>query len=344
MKKVVIAIEGIYMANQLALADFSGMIDTELGEVEYVIHRNPLAKISPRTGLVTNYDILIRNPDPTEPVEHNDFHQFLEPWRVWVNERPHKSSCRHLTNQYGIKNLPEFIPVKTWSTTDGILSGQAGGFGNDLEGVIVLKHEYGSRGMGQVVFDTKDYSPKEVLSAFISYQKAYNDKVSDAELTDEEHIEIIKQTIPKVRIGYDTSVGVMETINSIVDGPLFIEEFVEGVTAEYRILIGPTKKVVVPRSIEVVDGYPQAIGSTGGMKETLPEFHAVQGYVTQAVDMLREIGLVYASADLFVTGEGWGLFEYANQYGANGIHSKHTREIQEDLLQYLITRYLRAAS
>lgn len=338
MKRIVIAINNDHMSNQFALTDFHGVANTKFGEIEFFIHRNPLFKITPRAGVICNFDILINNPFPGEGSVEPDFISLLPEHRIWTNKREAKSIMRQRLNAVG-PYYENFISIAAWVTNDTLLKGSTGGWGNDIRGTVVLKDEHGSRGAGQVLFNIEDHSPNAVMNAIAEQHRAINtldDKPTD---TDEVLIGNIKKKVPKVKLGYDLDVGITETIRTLSINPTYIEEFVEGVKAEYRILFAPGQHYTFARAIEDVDGYKQACGSKGGMINPVTDKKVV-AIAADAVELLNKAGIEYGSADLFLTDKGWGLFEYSSQFAANGVDPMRSREIQQMVVNHVIEKFL----
>ncbi|QFP93101.1 hypothetical protein [Serratia phage PCH45] len=338
MKRIVIAINNSEFSNQFALNDFHGVINNpKHGKVEYFIHRNPMMKISPVGGLKSNFDVLINNPYPGESTEGADFISLLKPHQLFTNKREAKSIMRHRLNSIG-PYYKGFTPIPAWKTTDPLLLGQSGGWGNDIAGMVVLKDEHGARGAGQVLFYVGDHSPACVIRA-IKDQAEKLHELEEKPRTDQEIIDDIKKVIPNVKLGYDLNVGIRETVTKLSTNGTYIEQFVPGVKEEFRILLCPGNHYVFSREIENVDGYKQACGSKGGMRKPVTD-PRVLAVAADAVELLNKAGVVYGSADLFVTDEGWGIFEYSSQFAANGVASEYSREIQTGLINHVIEKFL----
>jgi hypothetical protein len=347
MKRIVIAINNSWMVNQFGLNELSGVLNANGEEVEYLIHRHPLMKIKKGDELQTNFDILI---DSTSDNERTPLAQLLPAHRRFSNVRDTKSIGRFKINQAG-KDEKGFIKIGAWTTNDDILNGSSGQFGNDFGGKVVLKDEFGARGIGQVLFDVVQISPSDVLNTLTKLRKevlgsVINDVPAKDELSDEDILKLIHQRLPGVKFGYDLKAGVRESLNAITTNKLYLEEYIPDITAEYRILFAPGEQYVFRRVIEDVDGYPQACGSTGGMKDPLSGSglskiaHEFEG----ALRTLNKAGILYGSADLFVTKNGWGLFEYSSQFAANGVNPLYSAGVQEALIQHVIGRYLEEES
>lgn len=338
MKRIVIAIDNVHISNQFALNDFHGAAETKHGMVEYFIHRNPLMKISPFKGFDRNFDILITNPYPGGSSEAPDFVSLLQKHQVWENRREAKSIMRQRLNTFG-PLYNDFVSIGAWVTSDSLLKGQSGGWGNDMKGTVVLKDEHGSRGAGQVLFDVEKHSPNAVLNAIGKIYKKINRIEESPSLSDDGILEELKALLPHAKFGYDLDVGIRETVNALGNNHTYIEEFVPNVKAEYRILFAPGQHFTFAREIEDVDGYKQACGSKGGMKHPTTD-KKVLAIASEAVELLNKAGIEYGSADLFLTDKGWGLFEYSSQFAANGVDPAHSREIQQMVINRVIEKFL----
>lgn len=346
MKTIVVAINDSHMVSQFGLNDYSGAVSVEGELVRWTIHRHPLMKIHDGDKLQTNFDVIIDN---TMSNERKSLLELLPEHRVFRNMREPKSITRYKINK-AAEGKGGFIKIKAWATTDDILKGQSGEFGNYFEGQVVLKDEWGARGIGQALFDIALVSPGDVMNelANVNRKVILSDEaagLNGGNLTDEQILEMIHQALPSVKFGYDTNKGIRESLRAITGNKLYLEQFVPNIKAEYRILFSPNREAVFPREIEMVDGFPQACGSTGGMKDQI-DFALKSAIpfdaVGQALDALRAAGIQYGSADLFVTDKGWGLFEYSAQFAANGVRPLHSGLIQEDLIHYLVKRFIKA--
>lgn len=344
MKTVVVAINDSHTVSQFGLNDYSGALSINGEIVRFMIHRHPLMKIVDGSELQTNFDIIIDN---TMSNERKSLLALLPEHRVFRNMREPKSITRYKINN-AAAGKGGFIKIKAWSTTDDLLKGQSGEFGNFFDGRVVIKDEWGARGIGQVLFDITQVSPGDVMAELSNVHRkvVHADDVAGLNgdnLTDEQILEMIHQVLPSVNFGYDTNKGIRESLRAITGNKLYLEEFIPGIKAEYRILFSPGRHAVFPRQIEMVDGFPQACGSTGGMKEQLNftiQSRIPHDAVGQAIDTLRAAGITYGSADLFVTDKGWGLFEYSAQFAANGVRPLQSAVIQEDLIHHLVKRFV----
>lgn len=341
MKRIVVAINDSWNVSQFGLNDYSGILNIRGEDVEYFIHRHPLMKIKGGDTLQTNFDIIIDNSMDNEkkPVL-----QLLPAHRRFVNMREMKSITRYKINNAG-KGEKGFIKIGAWSTNDDILNGSSGQFGNDFGGTVVLKDEWGARGIGQVLFDVAKVSPGDVLLQLAKIRDEVLGKpgeLTDKVMTDEEILKIFHQRLPSAKFGYDLKSGIRESLSVITSNRLYLEEYIPDIVSDYRILFAPDESYIFRRSIELVDGYPQACGSSGGMQDPLtgPGLTKVSQEFNAALHTLNKAGIYYGSADLFITKNGWGLFEYSAQFAANGVNPLYSAGVQEALIRHVIERYL----
>lgn len=234
----------------------------------------------------------------------------------------------------GLDSDSNFKPVKCFQLDD---YSALGNFEDCMR--IVAKHEYGARGLAQVVIDLTKVGFDKGRS--LIYQVKNRSLEGMADERDKRILELVASSDGAVVLSKGHEKHDFEYLDFIKDISI-IQEVVENVTHEYRLLTNLDGTIVWSQERELEgDVFRTATGSNGDTKflhlpeNTLQAEHPVVFGGVQ--DLLTEMKLGLNSIDLFITAEGkWGIFEYSNQWGIQGINTQWAKKYQETALMDIL--------
>lgn len=323
---VVVAIDDISNADNLLQMPFvqTHLVETVEGliETKVVIHHSPKYRIS-GTGVDCNFDVMIANINPFSMGSADQL--YFPSHRIYKSHRVSKRIQRLIMNRSGA-GYPGYMPLRIW-TPDlnvGDNFSNSAYFGSGYEGKLVLKADNQARGIGQIVFDTKDYSPGKI---YYDSRKV-------------ESLESFEEKLPLAALGYDTNNGPHESLKVLVRDNLFLEEFVEGIVSEYRVLFGGGEFHVFSRErVNIHKDFYQACGSSAGMHDPI-EIDQSDFRWTEVKGFIEALPTRYGSLDVFFTEDKWGTFEFCNQYGTCGVKSSYAEKNNLSFIKEVVTNYL----
>lgn len=336
MKTIVVAINNHKFASQFTMNNTNFIMKHEDEHIRVILHNSLLLRQN-FTDVEINADIVIDTNHNTFQKNEILYHMQDCQNRLYVNQLLQKDTQRYLLNR--ILLSPEMLkyntrPIRYWSFDKSMTNGHSAQFGTDFTGVLVLKTKDGARGVGQVLFDTNDYNPLYIIKTLTEINK----EISETKTT----LQLIKEALPKISFGGKES-DVLESLDHLTKPEnLYLEEHVSGINEEYRVLVSPNNVKIYPRKLEDRDGYQQAIGSSGGMKENQPVSEELYDFVRS---FLYSSGIEYGSIDIFIGNHGeMGILEFSGQFAADGVSTQESSMIQQDLIETIVGRHLRGES
>lgn len=276
------------------------------------VHRNPEVNIA-GNQLDCNFDLLITDQYYSKASIGIRWEDLLPAnMLVRLNRPPKPAQAMQMLAIAHRNDLRHYRHVPTWLNT-GLRKGAdvPWVFGHGFKGRCVIKHLNGARGIGQIMFDADRIPVDTVVHA------ARGGK--DALLK-------LKERFPTLSIPTSRGKSEEEPFDLLKED-VFLQEVVEDVVAEYRMLLRPDgNHWVFNRDRKPQDGFEQACGV---FDEFTPEnshwslgqeeAHPLRKHERDIQCMFRELGMTYGSVDLFTTADGqWGVFEHSNQFGTMG--------------------------
>lgn len=184
----------------------------------------------------------------------------------------------------------------------------------------VVKPQHGARGLGQVLLQ----STRQLLAKNVA---ELHKKMGDASRSDTEVQIDGLSTVGERRPG--------ESVAAYNENGVFIQEYINNIYREYRLLVTPDEYALVERERRPSapgSTYLQATGclTTGHTKLKVWDRAAVErdGVVPygKQMQLINELGIQFGSVDLFEThNAGWGIFEWSNEFGVEGIDIEDTQ-------------------
>lgn len=192
---------------------------------------------------------------------------------------------------------------------------------------VVIKPQNGARGIGQIVLDTTKVNLQRFLEALsanagraIAMYRKHITYTSINERREDEGIEMLRHFV--------------------------ITEYIPDIVEEYRCITGSDGDIayIQKRELrEAAPGYTQAIGSNSGNKIlTIGDLEKKLGANDLSIlkaAFVKEIGPLQ-SFDLWIDKNGqWGIFEFSNEYGTEGIPPEIYRDFTMKYLVDLIAKF-----
>lgn len=276
------------------------------------IHRSPAVDID-RDQISCNFDLLITDQYYSKSPIGIRWTDLLQADQLVVLNRPPKpAQAMQMLTIAAAKDLRHYRHVPTWLATSCSKGTDAPWiFGSGFKGRCVIKHLNGARGIGQIMFDA-DRVPV--------------DTVVHAARCGKDALLKLKERFPTISIPTARGRTGEEPFNLLKED-VFLQEVVEDVVAEYRMLLRPDgAHWVFNRSREPQDGFEQACGVFDEFKPENDHWtlsgdvaHPLCRFESEIKTMFSELGMTYGSVDLFTTSNGqWGVFEHSNQFGTAG--------------------------
>lgn len=301
-------------------------LELKSGPISIKTHNDPRYELTEDGGVVTNFDLMISSG------YHNAYREIK--WAdIIIDNRlivlPRKSKLKQaliLNNAAKELKINNYRSIKTASNNvAGTKDINLFSFGNAFSGKVVIKPLDGARGIGHILMDTNMYQPYHVLDFILK------SKVVD--------VEILQETFPGVVFTTARELSQGEGVQSLRDYGVVMQEFVPNIKEEYRIIFTPDDQCyAIPRPISD-SSYPQPEQPSHNphtlqeMKQTFNELP--KALILDLKKILRKIDLEFGSLDLFITDDGqWGIFEYCNQFGINGINLQDARQLHRNVLAH----------
>lgn len=328
MKTFVVAISDLTTVSQLG--QLSGRFTTKHGQV--IIHTSPTIAVD-GTGVTTNFDVILDTSFYAVP----NIRSVRKHAKVTLL-RECKGEQRAQLN-YAMGDNPIWRKINCSYAPSVKLEIQA--IVGSLRGDVVLKSGYGAMGYAQCVFNTNDYSASDIVYSILKLSTSSKDTIDDGEIETKEvpySFDKFKEEYPKAILSFDSKC-LFESKNQLKSN-LFFEELIKDVVAEYRVLVSPNHLVIQPRKIK--DGpYPQATGCGDGIKESIV---LPKKIMVSLRKLIKDIGFIYGSIDLFKDSDGrYGIFEYSNQFGFDGVNIEKVDMIHRDLIEWSIGRFIKGS-
>lgn len=280
------------------------------GTRRIITHSDPRVSIV-EDDTLANFDLLINESFSAEVHRTTRWDEILPSNQIVTLPRPGKAvQAIQMHRAAKAAKLRNYRHVPTWdnfsSPTD---SCNPWTFASGYKGQVVIKTMNGARGVGQVQFDSNVVPVDFVLQCIDQGSKG---------------LEKLKERHPSVAIPTERAHNDRE-VPSLLQSDLFLQEVVENVDAEYRMLLRPDgEHWIYRRDRKPQDGFLQA---TGEFDEYTPEndytylsnHPQLKQHCGEIYELFLALGMSYGAVDLFTTNGGsWGVFEYSNQFGTVG--------------------------
>lgn len=214
---------------------------------------------------------------------------------------------------------------------------------------IIMKPLLGARGVGQIFFS------KERTFSLVTFMKNFNGCLSSKMVYDliqhykqEYGDDAIKfELYNKPRDGENDGVVEVDTndegLNLLLNG-FFFQEYVP-VETEFRLLTDYNGSIAyVQKRNRIQKHFMQATGSDNGNEYVSSQpndyrhFKSCLGTDISFLEGLcREVIGPLKSLDVFITEDKkWGLFEYSNQFGIEGVPKKFAYNLHKEFIRHII--------
>lgn len=238
-------------------------------------------------------------------------------------------------------------------------------------GTLVVKPKDGARGIGQTKINFNDYPVTKYTMALrdastmadlqINIQ-ALGNRPQNAELTtqlvgDEVVAEVgsdrledsgnVTHASEVVVSRPERETNSREGIESLKSQGFMAHRFIPDITGEWRILVLPDCTIYVcPRGRKGAEGFLQATGvppiynetSTGRL--TPIQESDISHIAGELSAIITNIGFEFGSMDLFTTANGWGIFEYCNQFGVEAFIPSEMAWFHQRAVEIWLKRYI----
>lgn len=304
-------------------------------------HRDPKVAVH-GTEVSFNFDILINSK---KVINGYNFGEIL-PWQRFIHmPRENKFTQAVMLNQAAkqFATTTNFIPVPVWCVTMGEQNHPA------VEGHVIIKPLNGARGIGHFTVDTSKVNINTALRAIS--EAGDNTKVSI--------LKALEEFAGAVEPHWGSENFEGEGVNMLKTDGVLMQSLIPGVVAEYRVITDHTGTPVYFQKRKIKDPdsrLPQATGG-GSLINVDIESCKVNPFVNKRINNsvisgeISEAGKLFDflcknvigplnSIDLFFTDNGWGIFEYCNQFGITGIPNSVARELHLNFIQSLVDNYL----
>ena len=293
---------------------------------DVIIHSDP--KWVMQNGQPTfNFTILITDNEAK-------WKDIVPPDQLFSTRRLGKTAQNIILNRFLSQHeTVNALAVPVWGSNYGDTK-HTSYLGDDISGLVVVKPEDGARGICQMVVDFDKIS----VGAFLRdlYGKT---SLKDIHAKYKEHL--------IVGAGHELYDDEAEGVKK--DASFAFQRYVENIEAEYRILTD--KDGAIGFACKRVRGgdteFKQATGATSKVT-AIEEVTEEQLGLDIGADwdvferLLAEVVGPMQSVDLFITKDGkWGICEYCNQYGIEGVpreyYLKSVRDYVEDCIMHWAT-------
>lgn len=221
--------------------------------------------------------------------------------------------------------LPHLKPIKTWRSHKS---------GTGIDGKVIIRPQLGACSIGLIVLDTKVTSIGSVNRLIIEGDFQAGATPTSTNLTIKKKFEELPGSPVYCSEGDTVPLQGM----TLLKERYFIQEYVDNIKTEYRIIIGADNRPVyaIQRERYVygqLDGTDLAYGRSKavGVGNSFPTLReaGIPDYVEEEFNhLLQSADFALHSFDLFLTDDGqWGVFEFSNEYGVESV--PHDLTIQE---------------
>lgn len=298
-------------------------------DINVMFHQQPKMQ-SDDYGQQFNFDIMI---SPFKFIGGYDYSELL-PAHRFVNlpllgKTEQAAKLRNYVAQF--KNDNTFIPVHTWQIGMGDVN-YPRAFGH-----VVIKPFSGARGVGQYTVDLSRISLQvvsKVLKGIVAPNNTKQDILAALKPFD-------GAVVP--HWGKENHEG--EGIDLLQSNGMMAQSIVEDVVSEYRVITNSygEPEYWQKRTINnQQSNLPQASGGGSLINKDNIRAHVFVNE-TDAIlfkNICKNVIGPMNSVDLFVTKEGWGIFEYSNQFGITGVPNTTARKLHVDFIRKLVNEYL----
>lgn len=303
MLTVVVAFQNIQWFDNYHLLRKSFTTTTKDGQtLRVIVHDNPVRAMAGET-VSKNYDILI-------DCHPNGMTHLVEKDYIPIPRLPKSKQMQVLDNIYQRAGLKSVIQPKTWEV-DIPTSSVAGPV--DVRQAVV-KPDNGARGIFQCSFAPSLVSERAILKAYHKAGSYEELMVLLGELTTLHHNDRIRQED-------------MDNMRGILDGGLIIQEQVQDIVCEKRVLFrrepdtGNFVLRIQDREINEDATLPQCTGSKGRPCDLKPLWGGPEkDFLDEILPLLNQ---PFGALDLFQVDvkalPHFGIFEFQGQYGTEGV-------------------------
>lgn len=284
--------------------------------VRFVIHTDPVRE-NDVEGEVTNYDLLLDVAPNTVYVDAD-----------FISGRPAKSEQAKRLQKWAVETgAKHFIAVKTLNKTPSPMNPYDF---HTLSAKVLIKSEAGARGLGHIIFDTRRGS----MFKFLCTLRQANE-VGKVKSLLEEYEDCIE-----FHSGFVNDSD--EPYRTLTEQEVYVCELIEGIENEVRLI---TDMIGEPRLIKLRKRYSNLIGAnkdgsgylqaSGANQDNSTNIECIGDiYPQYKEEILRFLKKTpkFNSIDLFFTAQGWGVFEYCNQFGTEAYSIEETRQLHKDLI------------
>jgi hypothetical protein len=339
---VVISINTNALTNYLHLPprfEVASKIGKQNVVYDVMIHSQPRYQLGAK-GVETNFDLFINNHLDKSPDEA-EWNHLLPADMIHVHPRyPKHTQAMKLLAAEQPKNS-KFRPVRTWSAS--LLAGNSNSysFGHDPEGSVVIKPREGARGIGHFIANLDMISLGQLFGCIKAEE-------STAKAIEE-------YFAPHVSYHPGDEREENEGLKSLREQGMVMQETVEGIKAEYRVLVDHNSDIfmILPRervkrsedediNVHGTD-YRQGTGSSCKVNKSslgsslMYVFDEDETQIEAFKSLVKQVIPPMNSLDLFITEDGhWGIFEFSNQFGTVGVPVAKAHELHYNYIKHIL--------
>lgn len=300
----------------------------EIGDTEVFLVDKPSYR-NDGNNVIKNFDCGFYVPtyDSTEHLKYDE--------SCIANDRMPKSVQFNILNDIANK-----LKIKNFRQTETLyFKGKKISNALPTKPKYILKMEYGARGVNQFIIDTSKAPLTETVGQI--FDNDYKDDIN----TSKKLIDWIEKTFKNNEVVYLNGSPNFdgEAFTSISKDDMILQEFVDNVKSEHRLIKMPNGDVYCSdRSYrEYENGYKQATGADG----VYHEFKLIDGSNKFDVEIIQMVSCIpnfpFGSLDLFYTNDDkFGFFEFSCQFGHSAMSYELKKKIHIDVLKYLIKNKL----
>ena len=330
----------IAISNKTRYSFFNNLppfIETENPKANFLIHSDPVFGLN-KSKLITNFDFLI-------DTEIKDFYEdeifirsILGNRYINLNIKSKYVQIPNLNQLVTKLNLDIIIP-NTFTINDNNKTTKTCNYDFTSLGSkkLVIKRYNGARGTDQILVDVDQVN--NLLAKLYLYPLAeLKTRFPEAIFTKLQSEEIDYQ--PRFEVEDSESCKKNKKVFFPGCDELLIQEYINNVDKEFRIIISGKELFIIERSINDNE-YRQANLDLNTAVYTKPKPLIDKSILpTDVIKLIEKLDLKLASIDVFVTkDQNWGVFEYSHEFGMTSFSEKTKTDILNSFLSYIVENY-----
>ena len=330
----------IAISNKTRYSFFNNLppfIEIENPKTSFLIHSDPVFGLN-KSKLITNFDFLIDTGFENYSEDEISIRNILGNRYINLNIKSKYVQTPNLKQLITELNLDIIIPNtftidcknKTTKTCNYDFTSL------DSERLVIKRYN-GARGTDQILVDVDHVN--NLLSELYLYPLVeLKTRFPEAIFTKLQSEEIDQQ--PRLEVEDSESYKKNKKIFFPGEDHLLIQEYIDNVVKEFRIIISGKELFIIERSINDNE-YKQANLDFDSKVYIKPKQLLDKNILpTDVITLIEKLDLKLASIDLFVTrNQKWGVFEYSHEFGMTSFSEKTRTDILNSFLSYIVENY-----